>query len=395
MAAPRLAKALVTLRDQVNAKWPSRSKASDGWIGDSAHSSRRSDHNPNPAGVVCALDITNDPAHGLDASRLAETLRASRDPRLGYVISNGRIANPGVAGGAWRKYSGANPHTKHCHISLKQDASRYDDRRVWVIDGAIVAPGTGAPAVVPQRPLVKRGAKGLEVARAQTLLNAHDAGLLADAVFGRATHDAVVALQKARGLRADGAIGPKTWDLLEAGKGPESDRDALSARGAGPDFDRIVKHYEGRADSIYRIGGLLHGGYGHQLKDGEGWAVGDLIPEAQIEAWYAADKALAVVRVLKHISAPLNQALFDAVASIVWNGGDFDDPRDRADSPLYWKSDAGILANLLNARDFAKVPACIRALGAKPARDGKVYRGIANRRETEAERAEGRIYRLR
>jgi len=122
---------------------------------------------------------------------------------------------------------------------------------------------------------------------------------------------------------------------------------------------------------------------------------GDAIPDAQIEEWYREDKALAEARLFKHIAVALNQAEFDAVASIIWNGGDFDDPRDLGDSPLYWKSSAGILANLLNARDFANVPACIRALGAKPARDGKIYRGIANRRLTEAERAEGKPYRLR
>lgn len=395
MSAPRLAKALVALRDQVNAKWPARSKASDGWIGDRAHSSRRSDHNPNEAGVVCALDITHDPVHGLDAGKLAEALRASRDPRLSYVISNGRIANPRIQNGAWRKYAGANPHNKHCHISVKQAPSVYDDQRPWAIDGAVIAPETGVPVVVPERPLLKRGAKGPEVARAQALLNASGAKLVADGVFGRATHDAAVKFQKDIGLRSDGAIGPKTWAALEAGRAPEPDRDALPAREAGPHFDRIVKHYEGRVDRIYRIGGLLHGGYGHQLRDDEGWEEGDTIPEEQIAAWYRQDKVLAEARLHKRIAVALNQAQFDAVASIIWNGGDLDDPSDLADSPLYWKSAAGTLANLLNARDFARVPACIRALGQKPARDGKIYRGIANRRLTEAERAEGKPYKLR
>jgi GH24 family phage-related lysozyme (muramidase) len=38
---------------------------------------------------------------------------------------------------------------------------------------------------------------------------------------------------------------------------------------------------------------------------------------------------------LKHIARPLNQAQFDAVASIIWNGGNFDDPTDNGDSSLY------------------------------------------------------------
>jgi len=53
----RLCKGGVKLRDQVNRRWPRRDKASDGWIGDRAHSERISDHNPNKAGVVHAIDI--------------------------------------------------------------------------------------------------------------------------------------------------------------------------------------------------------------------------------------------------------------------------------------------------------------------------------------------------
>ncbi len=63
----RLAKSLETLRSQVNAVHPNRSKESDGSIGNAEHSARESDHNPNSAGVVCAIDITPDPAGGVDS----------------------------------------------------------------------------------------------------------------------------------------------------------------------------------------------------------------------------------------------------------------------------------------------------------------------------------------
>jgi hypothetical protein len=88
----RLARSLVVLRDQVNKAAPNRRKGSDGTIGNAAHRNRESDHNPDQQGVVRALDITHDPQNGMDAGRLAEALRVSKDPRIKYIISNRRIA---------------------------------------------------------------------------------------------------------------------------------------------------------------------------------------------------------------------------------------------------------------------------------------------------------------
>jgi beta-lactamase superfamily II metal-dependent hydrolase len=137
----RAAKSLITLRDQVNQRAPRRSKASDGTIGDAAHCQRTSDHNPwvrdGSVGVVTALDITHDPARGCDANTLAEAIRASRDPRVKYIIWNRRIANSAAIGGSqpwqWRPYGGVNPHTRHVHISVKPDKASYDSTAVWAI----------------------------------------------------------------------------------------------------------------------------------------------------------------------------------------------------------------------------------------------------------------------
>lgn len=147
--AYRIAKSLDTLRNQINHKYPERSKASDGWIGDAKHSSRTSDHNPNPAGVVCALDITHDPAHGCDSRELAETLRLNRDSRLSYVISNSRIFSATISPWQWRPYTGANKHDKHCHISVKQQAALYDDARPWALERGAVKP---IEPVLPKAP---------------------------------------------------------------------------------------------------------------------------------------------------------------------------------------------------------------------------------------------------
>ncbi|MGB4989147.1 MAG: hypothetical protein WBO10_07930, partial [Pyrinomonadaceae bacterium] len=61
----RIAESLKKLREQINAEWPGRDKASDGGIGDAAHASRSSDHNPwvkdsRGQGVVTAIDIDED-----------------------------------------------------------------------------------------------------------------------------------------------------------------------------------------------------------------------------------------------------------------------------------------------------------------------------------------------
>ena len=142
----RLAKSLDVLRTQVNSLYPNRSKVDDGTIGDERHSATVSDHNPNSNGVVTAMDITHDPVHGLDAGKLAEALRLSRDSRIKYIISNRRIASSKVSPWVWRPYSGANSHEKHVHVSVMGDSKLYDDISVWHIGAGLLTP----PVVVEQ-----------------------------------------------------------------------------------------------------------------------------------------------------------------------------------------------------------------------------------------------------
>lgn len=113
--------------------WPNRSRVSDGWIGDAAHQSRESDHNPwiidNGIGVVTARDITRDDEHGPDLELLAYTL--IDDSRTKYVIFNSRIASQG---GPWRPYTGSNPHDRHLHLSVNSFRSDYDDTSSWLTE---------------------------------------------------------------------------------------------------------------------------------------------------------------------------------------------------------------------------------------------------------------------
>jgi endonuclease G len=137
----RVARSLLQLRQQIDARAPNRNRASDGTIGDAAHASRNSDHNPwvrdGTIGIVTAMDITHAPQGGCDAGALANAIVNSRDARVKYVIWNRRISNSSSIGGnppwTWRPYRGANPHNKHVHISVLPEKSAYDDARAWQV----------------------------------------------------------------------------------------------------------------------------------------------------------------------------------------------------------------------------------------------------------------------
>jgi hypothetical protein len=136
----RPAKSLVRLREQINARYPTRSIASDGTIGDDRHRSRNSDHNAwvqdGRLGVVTAIDITHDPDAGCDGQRIVDALVASRDARIKYIIWNQRILSSSVQPWTWRAYGGANPHTKHFHLSVLPAKSQYDATAAWNMSDA-------------------------------------------------------------------------------------------------------------------------------------------------------------------------------------------------------------------------------------------------------------------
>lgn len=206
----RLARALETLRSQVNAKWPNRSKSSDGSIGDESHSSRTSDHNPDPSGVVRAIDITHDPKGGFDSYAFADMLLKKQDRRLKYVISNRRIGS-GPAGpqpGVWRKYTGTNPHDHHCHISVVAGAAG-DATEKWNIDGLVAPSPKAAESFTPPPPTLRKGSAGDDVKKLQASLH-----IFIDGEFGPRTETELKEFQKDHGLVPDGICGPQTWYAL-------------------------------------------------------------------------------------------------------------------------------------------------------------------------------------
>ena len=124
MPKPKLSKAAEQLRSEINAKYFKRDKTSDGWLGDSAHSKRKSDHNPDKNGWVRAIDVDADLKKGSSKESwlLAENIKKiaqQGDKRINYIIHQHRIASP-RQNWTWRVYKGANPHVSHIHISFTE-----------------------------------------------------------------------------------------------------------------------------------------------------------------------------------------------------------------------------------------------------------------------------------
>jgi len=122
---PKLCKSGQQLRLQIDDCYPDRDRTSDGWIGDTRHSARPSDHNPDEQGIVRAIDIDRDLSGKAkpdlmpdvaDQIRLYAKSKASGG-RISYIIFDSKIASS-KKGWAWRPYDGINKHNHHCHISF-------------------------------------------------------------------------------------------------------------------------------------------------------------------------------------------------------------------------------------------------------------------------------------
>jgi murein L,D-transpeptidase YcbB/YkuD len=222
----RLAKSLEKLRSQINAANPTRDKSSDGWIGDTSHKARKSDHNPNAAGVVTAIDVDRDLAPGRDARVIVTALQHSGDRRIKYLIFDRQITVKGDIT-KWQPYHGPSPHDHHFHISVSSDPNLYDDASDWNISAVGASPvsdpsgshptnkGEEAQAAsgnsaTAQPPIMKVGSKGRDVAIMQTALTKLGYRFDPDGVFGPNTEKAVRAFQKKKGLTVDGMVGPNT-----------------------------------------------------------------------------------------------------------------------------------------------------------------------------------------
>jgi peptidoglycan hydrolase-like protein with peptidoglycan-binding domain len=108
--------------------------------------------------------------------------------------------------------------------------------------GGVTGPGNGTP---PTHSTLQRGSKGAEVTELQQKLNklGFSVGTV-DGDFGPATEAAVKKFQAAKGLTADGVVGPKTWEALDKATGARATAaparqapgaaDGFQAEAAGP-----------------------------------------------------------------------------------------------------------------------------------------------------------------
>ncbi|MER7280428.1 hypothetical protein ABT369_38925 [Dactylosporangium sp. NPDC000244] len=121
-----------------------------GLIGDAAHDPT-SDHSPHnfPSWgnqIVTAADFPNRPDLGLDAHRVLDDIRRSRDGRVKYGISNGQMFSSYAVAGygpwTWRPYNPKNGdrHFTHGHLSVVGDA-RADGTQPWQTIGSQLATG--------------------------------------------------------------------------------------------------------------------------------------------------------------------------------------------------------------------------------------------------------------
>lgn len=116
---------ITTLRGQVDKRWPTRDKRTDGILGDSAHAARISDHNPDSKGAVHALDLDKDlRGSKYDVEWFADQLIAyprNKKPgsqRFKNIVFQDRVASGTYRDHYWTWRNGDYGHFDHIHVSF-------------------------------------------------------------------------------------------------------------------------------------------------------------------------------------------------------------------------------------------------------------------------------------
>lgn len=210
-----LTRGLSTVRAEFNDVFPGRDKGSDGSVGDLAHQSGPSGHNPDRTGTpeyrdgdskdeVRAIDVDRDlvPGSAVDwmervIQHLVKRGRAGTYVPFRYFIYKGRIW---ARSDRWqtRTYTGSNKHDKHAHFS--GDYTQAADEWTGSLDLAAVRGSGGGDITGGGDMLVKKGDGGEEVKFWQYVLNdlGHSPGAV-DGDYGPKMESAVNAYRASKG----------------------------------------------------------------------------------------------------------------------------------------------------------------------------------------------------
>lgn len=241
---PRLCAAGVTLRDQVNQKWPSRDKASDGWIGDTRHQQNQgwgtngkgSYHNPDPNGIVHAIDLDED-FFGKDkggqktamefAQQLATYCREGKDGgRIAHIVYEDKVAS-GTAQN-WHFRGSGYGHTQHIHISFTNKADNDGSKfRLPIFESGDNKPKPPAPKPensIPAYPgrsnlEYKKKNNGVKDLQKQLIKKGFQIPAGPTGLYGDQTVSAVKKFYSSVGKKKDGkSFDPAAWNILFGGK---------------------------------------------------------------------------------------------------------------------------------------------------------------------------------
>jgi peptidoglycan hydrolase-like protein with peptidoglycan-binding domain len=206
---------LTSWRNAVSKRYPLRTKASDGSIGNLAHQATVSEHNPDPDGSVDAWDCDLNLLGSKTATGSAAEVRAMKEliaefqkqPQAQLWIFQRHIANRDIGNWKVRAYNGRSPHDEHCHFQSRPT----QERKPYAGDLDKVVPAINqkpSAAKLGSR-VLKKGMTGADVAYIQRWLGLDD-----DGDFGDKTEAKVKAYQRMRGITADGIVGPATWKQI-------------------------------------------------------------------------------------------------------------------------------------------------------------------------------------
>lgn len=230
-------------RDQLDRRFPKRSKKAEGTIGDRAHQEEPSSHNPDKSGNAEYKDGDSyDEVRAWDADKnlnddagvtmeqvvqhLITGLRSGKFWWIRYIIFNGRIWHR-RDNFVTRVYTGSNKHTDHAHINsdFTQQADNVTGTN-WEFDSLGGGQVSSPPPANNATRNLQQGVKGGDVGKYQQFMrdnfpiyrnyvSVNRGSLLkVDGDFGPATKAWTVEFQKRTGLTRDGVVGPNTREKL-------------------------------------------------------------------------------------------------------------------------------------------------------------------------------------